>query len=393
MKCRVCKSDNLIKVLEMGDQYLAEFRDSGFPEKAYPVNMVMCKNCTLVQLRESTSQNLLYTNNYGYYSGVNNTIKADLKDIVESSMKMVNLIGNDVVIDIGSNDGTLLKNYPQDLARIGFDPVSKFAEFYKDQKNLLFINDYFSYEALITAYKDQGVNRKAKIVTVISCFYDLEDPNKFVSDITRILHPQGVFVIEQNYLATMLENVAFDNIVHEHLEYYTLKSLEYLLNKHFLKVVDVKVNSINGGAFRVYVKHMDNVEKMRIIEKRMKLDNQFTYVLFGMKVRKAAKQLHDFVEKEFNAGKTIYTMGASTRGNSLIQVSGIQQYIKAAVERNPIKYGKKFLGIPIISEEQARKDKSDFALICPWFFASEIISRDKDFKGKWIIPLPELKII
>lgn len=396
MTCRVCQSNQIINVLSLGDQYLAEFKDKGFPSKAYPVEMVMCKNCSLVQLKESTSPELLYTDNYGYYSGINNTIKADLLDIVNSSMEMVELLENDVVIDIGSNDGTLLKNYPKELARIGFDPVCKFAEFYKDQENLLFINDFFNYEALLKAYKEQGVNRKAKIVTAISCFYDLEDPHKFVADVAKILHPKGIFVIEQNYLATMLENVAFDNIVHEHIEYYTLKSLEYLLEKHFLKVIDVKVNSINGGAFRTYIRHMNNVEKMRIIEKRMKLDNQFTYMLFGMKVKKTAKKVHDFVEKVVKEGKTVYVYGASTRGNTLLQTCGLnEKLIKAAVERNPVKYGKKFLGIPIISEEQARKDKPDYMLVMPWFFREEFLEREKEYiknGGTLIFPLPEFQV-
>lgn len=397
MKCRSCGSNKITNVLSLGDQYLSEFRDKGIPEKAYPVNMVMCENCTLVQLRETTPQELLYTDNYGYYSGINNTIKADLKDIVESTMGMVELRENDVVIDIGSNDGTLLKNYPSQLARIGFDPVSKFAEFYKDQKNLLFINDYFSHEGLIRAYQDQGVNRKAKVVTAISCFYDLEDPNKFVADVAKILHPKGVFVIEQNYLATMLDNVAFDNIVHEHIEYYTLRSLEHLLTRHFLKVVDVRVNGINGGAFRTYIRHMDTIEKMRIIEKKMKLDNQFTYMLFGMQVKQACKQAHDFIEKVTKEGKTVYVYGASTRGNTLLQACGLDNtMIKAAVERNPVKYGKKFLGIPIISEEQARKDKPDFMIIGPWFFKEEFIKREKEYLkngGKFVVFLPKLEVI
>lgn len=388
MTCRICNSDKIVDVLSLGEQYLSEFRDKGVPEKAYPVNMVMCKNCTLVQLRESTPQELLYTDNYGYYSGINNTIKADLWDIAQKAAKFVKLSDKDTIVDIGSNDGTLLKYYPKGMKRIGFDPISKFKDFY-DEEGMVFINDFFNKEALLKAYK--GI--KPKIITAISCFYDLEDPHKFVQDVADILHPKGVFIVEQNYLATMIENLAFDNIVHEHIEYYTLKSLEYLLNKHFLKVVNVEVNEINGGAFRTYITHMDNVEKMRIIENQMKLDNQFTYVLFSMKVKQAAKKLHEFVEKEYKNGKTIYVYGASTRGNTLIQTADISQYIKAAVERNPIKFGKKFLDIPIISEEEARKNPPDYAIILPWFFATEIIGRDKDFKGKWIVPLPELKII
>lgn len=388
MKCRVCKLNKFKEVLSFGNQYLAEFRDEGLPKDRYPVNMVMCMNCTLVQLRESTPSNLLYTDNYGYYSGVNNTIRADLRDVVGTIPSYTSLTMDDTVIDIGSNDATLLKYYPKGLKRYGFDPVSKFKKFYNEE-GLTFINTYFNKEAFLKEYK--GV--KPKVITAISCFYDLENPHEFVQDVKEILHPEGVFVIEQNYLATMIENLAFDNIVHEHIEYYTLKSLEYLLRKHFLKVVDVKVNNINGGAFRTYIKHMDSVERMRIMEEEMKLDNQFTYVLFSMKVKKIARQLHDFLKKETEKGKRVYVYGASTRGNTLLQTANIYQFIEKAVERNPVKYGKRFLGIPIISEEEARKFPPDYALILPWFFAEEIIARDKDYKGKWIIPLPELKII
>lgn len=385
MQCRVCRSDKLVTVLEMGDQYFSEFRDEGLPDKA-PVNMVMCQKCTLVQLRETPPQDKLYTDNYGYYSGINNTIKADLLDIVTKSLDMVKPQAGDTVIDIGSNDGTLLKNYPKNLKRIGFDPIPKFAEFYNEE-NLTFVNDFFNKEAY-----EGG---KPKIITAISCFYDLDNPHTFVQDVADILHPEGLFVIEQNYLARMIENLAFDNIVHEHIEYYTLRSLEYLLDMHSLKVVKVEVNSINGGAFRTYVRHMDGVERMRKAEEMQGLDDLATYETFGKNVNRAVKELYDFVKGEYDKGKIIYLYGASTRGNTLIQI-GIQRYIKAAVERNPVKVGKKFLNIPIISEEQARGDKFDYALICPWFFADEIVAREHEIaeKGvKFIIPLPKLRIV
>src|SRR3990167_722040 len=392
MRCRSCLSDKTKDIILLGDQYLSEFRDKGLPEHRSPLNVVMCKNCSLVQLRESTDPSLLYNDNYGYYSGINNTIKADLQDIVSSIPDYTQLLSDDTVVDIGSNDATLLKNYPKSLRRLGFDPVSKFGKFYKED-NLTFINDFFSKRAFLKAYK----GRKPKVITAISCFYDLEDPNQFVQDVAEILHPQGVFIVEQNYLATMIENLAFDNIVHEHIEYYSLKSLEHLLNRHFLKVVDVRVNGINGGAFRTYIKHMDGVEKMRLIEAKMRLDNQFTYVLFRMKLEKTAKQVRDFIKGEVKKGKTVYTYGASTRGNSLLQTCKLDDtLIKAAVERNPVKFGKKFLGIPIISEEQARKEKPDYMLVLPWFFKEEFLKREEDYLksgGKFIFPLPKFEVI
>lgn len=395
IRCRSCHSKNLVEVLDMGNQYLSEFKDDDTLPPAYPVSLVMCKTCFLVQLNQTTPPEKLYTNNYGYYSGINNTIKEDLLNIVETIPRYTSLTENDLVVDIGSNDATLLKFYPHELVRIGFDPVSKFAKFY-DQENLYFINNYFNKKALIGKMEEIGMKRKPKVISAISCFYDLEDPNAFVIDVRDSLHPDGVFIIEQNYLGTMLDNVAFDNIVHEHVEYYSLMSLEKLLNRHYMKVVDVKVNNINGGAFRTYVKHMSNLEKMRVVEKQMRLDNQWTYITFGMQVKREAKKVHDFVDKVTKEGKKVYVYGASTRGNSLLQECRIDNtMIAAAVERNPVKYGKKFLGIPIISEEQARKEKPDYMLVLPWFFKDEFLKREKEYLkqgGQLIFPLPKFKV-
>jgi hypothetical protein len=394
-RCRSCHSNKLIDVLDTGNQHLSEFRNDDTLPDSYPIGLVMCKTCSLVQLKQSTPPDRLYTDNYGYYSGINNTIRADLLNIAETIPRYVTLAKDDVIVDIGSNDGTLLKFYPAELARIGFDPVTKFKKFY-NQKNLSLVNDYFNKDALIKELKRRKLTKKPKVITAISCFYDLEDPNQFVMDVRDSLHPEGVFVIEQNYLATMLENIAFDNIVHEHVEYYSLMSLEKLLNRHYLKVVDVKVNDINGGAFRTYVKHMSNLEKMRIVEKQMMLDNQWTYMKFGMEVKQTAKKVHDFVKKVTDDGKKVYIYGASTRGNSLLQVCGIDKsMITAAVERNPIKYGKKFLGIPIISEDQARKDKPDYMLVMPWFFKDEFLKRELEYLkqgGKLVFPLPVFEV-
>ena len=394
--CRSCNSKYLVDVADFGEQHLSEFRDDNNRPDKHPLSLVLCTNCTLVQLKESTPPSKLYTDNYGYRSGINNTIKADLKDIVKKARKIVNLNPFDVVVDIGANDGTLLSNYADpnyvQPIRVAFEPVPKLANDAKNHAEYV-INDYFNAEAYIEQLKD----KKAKIITFISCFYDLEEPNKVVADLASILDKDGILIIEQNYLARMLTQNAFDNIVHEHIEYYTLTSLEHLLNRHYLEVVGIKETSINGGAFRVYVRHMNTLDKYRQMEKKMKLDNKWTYMLFSLRVESIKDKLHKLIEEIVKEGKSVYLYGASTRGNSLIQVCGLDnKLIKAAVERNPEKWGKKILGIPIISEEQARKEKPDYALILPWFFSPEIIDRDKEFidnGGKWIIPLPEPYIV
>lgn len=240
---------------------------------------------------------------------------------------------------------------------------------------------------------------KAKVITIISCFYDLEDPNKFVSDLKKILAPNGLIVIQQNYLVSMLQQNAFDNIVHEHVEYYSLKSLEHLLNRHGLEVVDVELSDINGGSFRTYIKHKTKVQELRDIEEKFKIGNRFTYMLFVLKIRSLRIQIHNYIERITRSGKTVYLYGASTRGGTLLQFFDLNNTLIAkAVERNPEKFGKRIasLDIPIISEEQARKDKPDVMLILPWFFAQEFVKRESEYLqngGTLLFPLPNPYII
>ena len=391
-KCRSCNSRNLVDVADFGTQYLSDFRRDDKKPDRYPLHLLLCTSCTLVQLKESTPPEKLYTENYGYRSGINNTIKADLKDIVDKAVKLVPVNSSSVVLDIGCNDGELLSNYQgtQRPIRVGFDPVKKLAKQAENHAECI-INDFFTAEGYIDRLKD----KKAKIITIISCFYDLEDPNKFVSDLVKILDKEGVIIIEQNYLARMLIQNAFDNIVHEHIEYYTLTSLEHLLNRHYLEVVGIKETSINGGAFRIYIKHMNQLDRYRLMEKNMKLENKWTYMLFSLRVKTIKDKLHHFIEGEVNKGKTVYLYGASTRGNSLLQVCGLDsKLIKAAVERNPEKWGTKIasLGIPIISEEQARSEKPSYMLVGPWYFGPEFLEREKEYinsGGTFIFPMPE----
>ena len=395
MNCRSCKSTKFTDVLNLGDQYLSDFNNKGDKKPEFhPLEVVMCNDCSLVQLKHTTPSNLLYNNHYGYYSGVSNTLKADLKDIVQNALAKGNLNPNDVVVDIGSNDGTLLKNYPNKLVRIGFDPVEKFGEFYKNEQNLLFANYFFDKDIYY-----QIVDRPAKVITAISMFYDLDDPNKFVRNLRDCLDEEGIIIIQQNYVGGMIKQNAFDNIVHEHLEYYSLASMEKLLSRHGLEVFDVDVNDINGGSFRTYIRHMNRVRLMRALEQKMRLTNKWTYMLFGMRVKQIAKKLHTFVKKEVDNGKKVYVYGASTRGNTLLQVCGLDnKLITAAVERNPVKFGKQIasLEIPIISEEQARKEKPDYFLVLPWFNAKEIIKREEEFVksgGSLIFPLPDFYVV
>lgn len=399
-QCRSCESKNLIKILSLGNQYLSDFTKIKTKQKSFPLNIVLCKKCSLVQLDYTTPAKYLYTERYGYKSGINQTMQDELKGIVNQSLKKIKKQKNKIiVVDIGANDGTLLKNYPKETLRIGVEPIKKYAKECKKHANKV-INSFFSYEL----FQKTNGNKKADIVSAISCFYDMEEPNKFVSDVTKILKEDGIFVIQQNYLVEMLKLNAFDNIVHEHLEYYSLLSLNNLLERHGLEVFDVDLRNLNGGSFRTYIAFKDKrriskeVKKLERHEKKLGLDKKRVYINFAKKIEKNKTKIVNFIKKENKKGKTIYLYGASTRGNTMLQYFGLNnKLIKSAVERNPEKWGKIItsVSIPIISEEQARKEKPDYMLVLPWFFKKEFLKREKAYlkNGHFIFPLPKLEII
>ena len=398
--CRSCNSTNLLKIVSLGKQYLSDFVKVNKKPKAFPLRIVVCKKCYLVQLDYTTPQKYLYTERYGYKSGINQTMQQELKEIALSCLKRIKKTKEKIVaVDIGANDGTLLSNYPKNIYKIAVEPIKKFAKESRKYSNKV-VNDFFTYQAYFKKLK----NLKADIVTAISCFYDMENPNEFVNDIKKILKDDGIFVIQQNYLVSMLTLNAFDNIVHEHLEYYSLLSLNNLLNRHGLEVFDVELRQLNGGSFKTYIarkgrrKISKNVLKMQSTEKRLKLNNKKIYLNFAKRIEENKQKLTTFIKNETKKGKKIYLYGASTRGNTLLQYFSLdKKHIPYAVERNPEKYGKIIasVGIPIISEEQARKDNPDYMLVLPWFFKKEFLKREKSYLqkgGHFIFPLPKLEI-
>jgi SAM-dependent methyltransferase len=404
-ECRVCGKKELTSILSLGNQFISDFTETGKGKTKIPLELILCNaeenGCGLLQLKHNIPGELMYKE-YWYQSGINQSMKNALADITEKAEKIIKLNENDLVLDIGCNDGTLLRSYKSKVFLAGFEPSNVFPLALKESNKI--INDYFNFEAFEKEFK----NKKAKIITSIAMFYDLPNPNKFVSDIKKILDEKGIWIIQMSYLPLMLEQNAFDNICHEHLEYYSLSALEFLLKKHELEIFDAELNDVNGGSFRVYIQHKNagfnelkenkgNLEKLRLKEKEMKLNSKKTYEEFAERVKKLKEKLIEFIKKEKQKGKKIYAYGASTKGNVLLQYYGLDyNLIEGAAERNPIKYGKKTVGtkIPIISEEEARK-KADYFLVLPWHFKKEFLEREKEFlkKGKFIFPLPEIKII
>lgn len=331
-----------------------------------------------------------------------------LTDVVRCAEKMIQLNKGDVVLDIGSNDSTLLRAYRNPgIVRVGFEPATNLMKTARSGGLSHIINSFFNY----TDYQKEMNKKRAKIITAIAMFYDLADPNTFMNDINKILDADGLFIIQMNYLPLMLKQNVFDNISHEHLEYYSLITLEYLLKQHGFEIIDAETNSINGGSIRAYIRRIGSplpkplpgakkrLNKLIREEQRMGLHRRAAYTSFARRVNAIKKKLYNFITTKVKEGKKVYVYGASQRGNIILQFCKLKYpLIGAAADRNPMKWGKKIIGswIPIISEEQARKERPDYFLVLPWHFFSEFRKREKKFLqsgGKFILPLPHVKIV
>ncbi len=403
--CRSCGCPSLRTILSLGNLFVSGFVDS--PEDwdrcvRAPLELVLCAECQLLQLRHTVNPDLLYRQ-YWYRSMINSAMRAALADVAASAESLAALKDGDVVLDIGCNDGTLLRSYrTPGLARMGFEPAGNLLADAGQGTTRIF-NDFFRADPFLEASP-----RKSKVITTIAMFYDLEDPNRFVSDVKQCLDLEGIWIIQMSYLPTMLENNAFDNVCHEHLEFYSLRSLENLLARHDLEIFDVLLNDVNGGSFRVYIRHsgsvicgkegLPRVQALEEYERGLHLENLRPYEAFASRVEKIKEEVCGFIRQEAAKGKRIYAYGASTKGNTTLQYFGLDRsLIPAAVERSPDKWGKLTVGtwIPIISEEQMRKERPDFLLVLPWHFLKEFLKREETYLesgGEFVVPLPHFRV-
>jgi len=413
-KCRLCGAKELSSVIDLGPQLLAttfvsDENESKIPMVKVPLTLVRCdqdKNqdsCGLVQLQHTFPAELMYQE-YWYLSGVNQTMRDALADITRQACNKVQLNSGDIVVDIGCNDGTLLNSYKKsEIDKVGFDPAQNVGDI--ENESFLRVRDFFNIEA----YKKAKGDKKAKIVTSIAMFYDLDNPATFTSDVANILDENGVWIIQMADLPNMLENNMFDNICHEHLCYYHLAPMEKLLNDHGLELVDIEKNDINGSSYRLYISKKGSslltseskarLDKIRDEEEKLKLNTDAPYATFCENVEKNKIDLLELVNKANNEGKKVFVYGASTKGNVLLQYYDINaNMIPYALERNPNKWGMKTIGtnIPIISEEEGRKMNPDYLLVLPYHFMAEMLPREKEYTdagGKFIIPVPTIHTV
>jgi hypothetical protein len=403
-KCRVCGSSSLKKIFTLGDQKFTgiflQKKNSNVPSGN--LSLVFCKFCSLLQLENSFDKKILYGNNYGYMSSLNNTMSMHLKNKSENLKKKYNLSSGDLVIDIGSNDGTFLNFFNKSFNLVGVDPtIKKFYNYYN--KNILKIDDFFSKNSIQATVK----NKKAKLVTSISMFYDLQDPLKFANDIFDILDEDGVWHLEQSYMPAMIKNTSYDTICHEHLEYYSLKSIKYIFDKIGFKIVDIEFNDVNGGSFALTVTKKKSAYKENKVliewllekEELYKYNSPSTFDDFFKKTVMHKKILKKLLVALKDAKKKVIGYGASTKGNVILQYCNINEDLLPYIsEVNKYKYNKFTPGsnIRIISEKKAKLLKPDFYLVLPWHFKSFIINKEKDFiknGGRLIFPLPDIEIV
>ena len=410
-RCRICGNEDLVSILDLGVQTLTgvfpSSRDEVIPTG--PLELVRCNDehdpqaCGLAQLRHSFEGSALYGQNYGYRSGLNQSMLHHLSRLVERITSIVTLQPGDYVLDIGSNDGSMLNMYPPtSLNLVGIDPVGgKFRQFYASRIQL--VPKFFSPDAV----RNAAGTHKFRVITSVAMFYDLESPLDFMRQVYDLLAEDGVWLFEQAYLASMLQATAYDTICHEHLEFYGMKQIRWMAERAGFKPIYVEKNDTNGGSFLVilakkgssYPECQDVVRAFLAEEEGLGLATLRPYGEFRQRVFEHRRQLIGTLAELKAAGKDVLGYGASTKGNVILQFCGLsQEDLPSIAEVNPDKFGCFTPGsrIPIIPEDQARAQKPDYFLVFPWHFRANLIGREQAYLksgGKFILPLPKIEIV
>lgn len=404
-RCRMTGSKNLVSILDLGTQSLTGvFPNAMAPRPtAGPVELVLCPDGGLLQLRQSYDLSEMYGDNYGYRSALNKSMVMHLAEKASRLQEIAKLASGDIVLDIGSNDGTLLKSYRDVGQRLGgIDPsAGKFRQFYPS--NIGLVADFFS----PSAFRELFGDGKAKIITSVAMFYDLESPLEFMRSISGVLADDGIWHLEQSYMPTMLDACAYDTICQEHLEYYGLSQIKWMADQADLKIVDVQLNDINGGSFAVtvakkhsaYVPNVEAVESLLESERKRRLDKPEAYAEFRDAVQRHRTELPALIRRLRDDGKKVFGYGASTKGNVMLQYCGLTAAdLTCVADVNPDKFGCYTPGteIPIVSEQEAHAQHPDYFLVMPWHFRKNLIAREQEFLargGKMIFPLPTIEVV
>jgi SAM-dependent methyltransferase len=402
------------KLFSLGDLYVSDFIDKDSDARAgkHDLTLVIDERYGAARLSKTTPIHSMF-GKYWYRSGINSTMKKELNGIVDSIISLQNFKENDLWLDIACNDGTLLSYVPKTFKKLGIDPAE---DSFKEESEKIadqIIQDYFTLENF---NKSKFKNQKANVITCIAMFYDLDEPINFLNDVYQVLDDDGIFVLQMSYTPLMIKQLAFDNICHEHVYYWSLESINKLLTEANFKIVDCQLNDVNGGSFRIYIKKKNSdvlkfstapyrdvcntrIESLLVWEKETGINSEKIWLDFYENIQALKEQTVSFIKSEKEKGKIICGYGASTKGNTLLQYFGLDNtLIDAIAERSPYKFGLKTIGtnIPIKSEEEVRKMNPDYMLVLPWHFINEFIKREDKFLssgGSFIVPCPKFEII
>lgn len=400
----------MIELFSLGNICVSDFLthdQTKKPIEKYELKLILEEDTGAVKLSEQPPCNTMW-GKYWYRSGTNQTMKNELKKVVDSIVAITNYKTEKTWLDIACNDGTLLSQVPNNYKKYGVDPADDTFKA-ESSKHATVIQDYFSKEVLPEDFK-------ADVVTTIAMFYDVQNPDKFVSDVYQVLDDNGIWVVQMSYTPLMIKQLAFDNICHEHMYYYSLFNIKKIFERNGFKILNCELNDVNGGSFRVYAikdtadiklfatqqlrdVYDFNVRSLLAYEKELKLDHPQTWIDFFNSINELKQQTVEFLEKARAECKTVYGYGASTKGNTLLQYFGIDsRLVQKLVERSPYKFGLYAAGtnIPIISEEDMREYPPDYMLVLPWHFINEFVEREREFLqngGKFIVPCPKFEIL
>lgn len=402
--CRICGCGELAPVLDLGEHCLTGYFLAS-PKENLPresLAIAKCPECHLLQLQHEFDIDKLYGEHYGYCSSLNASMVSHLKEKIAALIKICPLVKGDIVLDIGSNDGTSLSFYPSDVLPVGFDPSSeKFKHLYR--KDALLVVDFFNSDS----FRRELGEKKAKIITSIAMFYDLPKPFEFALQIKEVLAEDGIWHFEQSYMPAMLRTNSYDTICHEHLEYYALGQIKHILDRSGLKIIAIEFNNINGGSFAVTAAHkassykesVNSVSQILAEENRLSLNTLTPYIKFKERTFKHRDSVKKLFEQMKQEGRLVLGYGASTKGNVLLQFCGLgPAEMPAIAEVNSFKFGKYTPGtlIPIVSEEEAKKMGPDAFFVLPWHFREHILERESRFLhdgGKLLFPLPNIAVV
>jgi 2-polyprenyl-3-methyl-5-hydroxy-6-metoxy-1,4-benzoquinol methylase len=394
-KCRLCSNKKLSRIHDFGNHYVSNFVTKNNVKKGVkaPLNLVYCSHCKLLQLEHSAPQEIMYKKFYWYRSGVTNTMKVALKDIFLKVKKMSVLKKGDTILDIGANDGTLLKYFKDDgFTTIGCEPAKNLTKELRKNSNYV-IDNFWNFKYLKNILNKHKL-RKPKIITAIGMFYDLEDPSKFISDAAKSLDEDGIFIAQLMCLNSMIKENDLGNICHEHLEFYSYPSLKFLFEKNGFKIMRIEENEINGGSYRIFCKK--NIKRSIPYQEKTSLNDIKKFIKH---VKQNKKKCLNFIKKCNAKGEKVFLYGASTKGNTLLQYYGIDsKMINFASERSPEKWGKYTIGtgVKIISEKDARSLNPKYFFVMPYAFIREFIVRENKWLkkgGKFILPYPNFKVL